>query len=75
VDRHYLTPLFDPRSIVVFAGDPDAEAAHPRSGTLRKAMADGQYKGVVTWLDIGDDRHAGRVGPFACRPGPDRAAA
>ena len=27
MDRHFLTPLFNPRSIIVFAGDPDAEPA------------------------------------------------
>ena len=27
MDKHYLTPLFSPASIVVFAGDPDEPAA------------------------------------------------
>jgi acetyltransferase len=52
VDRHYLTPLFDPRSIVVFAGDPAADPPCREAAILRKAMADGQYKGAVTWLDV-----------------------
>ena len=52
MDRHYLTPLFDPRSIVVFAGDPAADPPCREAAILRKAMADGQYKGAVTWLDV-----------------------
>jgi hypothetical protein len=52
VDRHYLTPLFDPKSIVVFAGDPAAEPPCREAAILRKAMAEGSFKGTVTWLDI-----------------------
>ena len=52
VDRHYLTPLFDPKSVVVFAGDPAAEPPCREAAILRKALADGQFKGAVTWLDI-----------------------
>jgi acetyltransferase len=53
VDRHFLTSLFNPRSIVVFAGDPKAEAPTREARTLRRALADGSYTGAVTWLDIG----------------------
>jgi len=54
MDRHYLTSLFDPRSIVVFAGDPDCPAHTPAASSLRRALAaDGGYAGTVTWLDIG----------------------
>ena len=36
VDRHILNPLFAPRSIVVFAGDPEADdAPTPMAATLR----------------------------------------
>jgi acetyltransferase len=59
VDRHFLTPLFDPRSIVVFAGDPDGLAPTPAAHALRRTLAantpaDGTagYGGLVTWLDI-----------------------
>ena len=52
VDRHYLTSLFNPGSIVAFAGDPDAEAPTPLAGTLRRALLDGGYTGLLTWLDI-----------------------
>ncbi|MCZ4316111.1 GNAT family N-acetyltransferase [Comamonadaceae bacterium G21597-S1] len=58
VDRHHLTPLFNPRSIVVFAGDPDnPQAPTPEAQALRTSFAGGPgidgYAGVVTWLDIG----------------------
>jgi acetyltransferase len=53
LDRHYLHPLFDPRSVVVFAGDPDDPEGPTREArTLKKALREGQYKGEVTWLDI-----------------------
>ncbi|MCU0969911.1 MAG: acetate--CoA ligase family protein, partial [Rubrivivax sp.] len=54
MERHILNPLFSPRSIVVFAGDPDAaEAPTPMAASLRRALRDGRYGGEVTWLDIG----------------------
>jgi acetyltransferase len=53
VDRHFLTPLFNPRSVVVFAGSPDGEAPTREARTLRSALADSGYAGPVTWLDIG----------------------
>jgi acetyltransferase len=58
VDRHHLTPLFNPRSIVVFAGDPDNPVAPtPEAQVLRATFASGAdglaYAGLVTWLDIG----------------------
>ncbi|MDO9073103.1 MAG: bifunctional acetate--CoA ligase family protein/GNAT family N-acetyltransferase [Rubrivivax sp.] len=52
MDRHFLTPLFNPRSIIAFAGDPDAEAPSREAGALRAAIAEGGYAGPVTWLDI-----------------------
>ncbi|WP_326543548.1 bifunctional acetate--CoA ligase family protein/GNAT family N-acetyltransferase [Pseudorhodoferax sp.] len=53
MERHILNPLFAPRSIVVFAGDPDAEEAPtPLAGTLRRALTAGAYAGTVTWLDV-----------------------
>ena len=57
MDLHYLSALFEPKSIVVFAGDPDAGSdsnalltAQARS--LRTALAEGAYAGEVTWLDV-----------------------
>jgi len=56
MDRHYLNPLFEPRSIAVFAGDPGADAPTALARTLRRALAasiEAGYKGTITWLDIG----------------------
>lgn len=54
MDRHFLNPLFVPRSIVVFAGDPEADdAPTPLARALRQALRDGSFAGSVTWLDIG----------------------
>ena len=56
MDRHFLTPLFNPRSVIVFAGDPDGEAPTREARVLRTALAevgkDGGYTGELTWLDI-----------------------
>ncbi len=65
VDRHFLSPLFDPRSIIVFAGDPDAPPPTPAAGALRRTLRNDAadpgdpgdhgstpYAGLVTWLDI-----------------------
>jgi acetyltransferase len=52
VDRHFLTPLFNPRSIIAFAGDPQAEPSTREARALRQALAEGGYAGPVTWLDI-----------------------
>jgi acetyltransferase len=41
MDSHYLTPLFQPRSVVVFAGPPDDVARQTRlARVLRAALAD-----------------------------------
>jgi acetyltransferase len=55
VDKHHLTPLFAPRSVVVFAGDP-ALAPDDVSRTvvgrqLLQALASARFEGEVTWLD------------------------
>ena len=53
MDKHYLTPLFLPESIVVFAGDPDApetQTQHARA-VLAELKTTG-YAGQVTHLDI-----------------------
>ncbi len=56
MDRHFLTPLFNPRSLVVFAGDPDAEAPTREARALRAALLEGpaeqRFSGPITWLDI-----------------------
>ncbi len=57
VDQHHLTSLFEPKSVVVFAGDPaDSGVADPtrtpQARALRAALAEGTYAGPVTWLDV-----------------------
>ncbi len=49
MERHILSPLFAPRSIVAFAGD---GADVPMAAALRRGLQDGGYTGEVTWLDI-----------------------
>lgn len=54
VDRHFLTPLFNPRSLIVFAGDPAAEPPTREARALRAALAaEPAFAGPITWLDIG----------------------
>jgi len=53
MDKHYLTALFSPASIVVFAGDatqPDGQTRYAHA--LLAALADEGYQGTVTHLDI-----------------------
>jgi len=53
MDKHYLTPLFSPASIVVFAGDaerPDTQTALARA--LLANLQQGGFAGTVTHLDI-----------------------
>jgi acetyltransferase len=53
MDSHILSPLFAPRSIVVFAGDPEAaEAPTALARTLKRELLGGGYAGELTWLDI-----------------------
>jgi len=53
MDRHYLTPLFAPRSIVVFAGRPDQpETLTPRAKILHQALGAQKYTGTLQFLDI-----------------------
>ena len=52
MDKHYLTPLFTPASILVFAGPidaPEQQTAHAR--LLRQALATPGYSGQVQWMD------------------------
>ncbi|MFZ3140871.1 GNAT family N-acetyltransferase [Polaromonas sp.] len=53
MDKHYLTPLFAPQSIVVFAGqadDPDSLTA--RAKVLHQALRAQKYTGTLQFLDI-----------------------
>jgi acetyltransferase len=83
MDQHFLTPLFSPRSIVVFAGHPEhPEAQNSMARTLLAQMKDQGYAGEVTHLDIemtgtlSDLAHsAGRPGDHCAAPRPDRSRA
>lgn len=53
MDHHYLTPLFAPSSIVVFAGSgeqPDNQTSYGRS--IRAQLEQGGFTGPVSYLDI-----------------------
>jgi acetyltransferase len=53
MDKHYLTPLFLPESIVVFAGDPDApDSQTPYARAMLAEWQRNGYAGTVTYLDI-----------------------
>lgn len=54
METHYLSPLFSPRSIVVFAGDasaPDTQTSYGRS--IGAQLAQGGFSGPVTFLEVG----------------------
>lgn len=54
MENHYLTPLFSPKSIVVFAGQtdqPDTQTSHGRR--IRAQLEQGGFTGPVTFLDVG----------------------
>ncbi|WP_170942312.1 CoA-binding protein, partial [Noviherbaspirillum denitrificans] len=53
MDRHYLNPLFSPRSVVVFAGnenDPASQVTYGRQ--IAEQLRNGGYDGPVRFLDI-----------------------
>jgi len=53
MDKHYLTPLFSPESIVVFAGqadDPATQTTHAKA--LHEALRAQRYSGTLVFLDI-----------------------
>lgn len=55
MDKHYLTPLFAPRSVAVFAGQPDAvetDSATPTAKVLHQALKAQRYDGVLQFFDI-----------------------
>ena len=53
MDKHYLTPLFAPKSIVVFAGQADAPATlTPQARALHEALRAQHYSGTLQFLDI-----------------------
>ena len=54
METHYLSPLFSPKSMVVFAGKadaPDGQTGYGRS--IRAQLEQGGFAGPVTFLDVG----------------------
>ena len=53
MDKHYLTPLFSPESIVVFAGQTDDPATQTtQAKALHEALRAQRYTGTLVFLDI-----------------------
>ncbi len=53
MDKHYLTPLFAPSSVIVLAGHPDApDTLTPQSQILHQALRASGYTGTLTFLDV-----------------------
>jgi acetyltransferase len=53
MDKHYLTPLFSPDSIVVFAGSADDPAlAGTHAAALHEALRAQRFSGTLQFLDI-----------------------
>ncbi|HEY8608595.1 MAG TPA: bifunctional acetate--CoA ligase family protein/GNAT family N-acetyltransferase [Noviherbaspirillum sp.] len=53
MDKHYLTPLFSPQSIVVFAGDDDTPDSRIAQGRfIVEQLRSGGYAGEVRYLDV-----------------------
>jgi len=53
MDKHFLTPLFSPGSIAVFAGrtdEPDSQT--PQGRVLLQALRAQRYAGTLTFVDI-----------------------
>ena len=54
MDKHYLTPLFSPKSIVVFAGcNADSAPANSQAELLIENFKSGGFSDPLTYLDIG----------------------
>src|SRR5438034_11649179 len=54
MDKHFLTPLFAPASIVVFAGQADKAASRTVLGQVtRDALCAQRYGGSLQFVDIG----------------------
>lgn len=53
MDKHYLTPLFSPQSVLVFAGTQDeATKASDQAQVLHKALTGQTFTGELTFVDI-----------------------
>lgn len=53
MDKHFLTPLFQPRSIAVFVGNPDQpNQLTPQAKAIVHALRADTFTGTLTFLDI-----------------------
>ncbi len=52
MDKHYLTPLFQPESIAVFASKDSPETQTPQAVALVEALTAQRFKGNLVFLDI-----------------------
>ncbi len=53
MDKHFLTSLFSPGSIAVFAGKPDDPESHsPQARALHQSLTAQRYSGKLFFLDI-----------------------
>ena len=53
MDKHYLTPLFAPQTVAVFAGrDEDEGLQHPQAKALHEALRAQRFTGRLVFLDI-----------------------
>lgn len=53
MDKHYLTPLFSPESIVVFAGQVDDPVTQTtQAKALQQALRAQRFSGTLTFVDI-----------------------
>ena len=52
-EQHYLTPLFSPSSLVIFAGDRNApERLTPQARALHEALHAQRFAGTLQYLDV-----------------------
>ena len=53
MDKHFLTSLFSPNSIAVFAGKPDEpESQTPQARALHQSITEQRFSGKLVFLDI-----------------------
>jgi hypothetical protein len=76
MDKHYLTPLFTPESIVVFAGRIDApESQHRRRRHWLMHCGRSVCKGTLQFVDIHTSGTLADLAQAQSRPGHHRAGA
>ena len=52
MDKHYLTPLFAPQSIIVLAGDPETpDAQTPYAQALHGLLKAKRFTGTLTFVN------------------------